>query len=141
MKLHYFFGCILAAASLVVWPEIGLAHGGGGGRGGGGGGSHFVGTDFTARSGNRFDRHFHNGNGDVVIFDQLDYGSYYDLSTDGRVEAAGVGIWDVFEREGGFAQMFGIEPKFPYVLGSDGAGTVAPAGEQVSRFKEGDQVY
>ena len=31
MKLHYFFGCILAAASLAVWPEIGLAHGGGGG--------------------------------------------------------------------------------------------------------------
>ena len=27
MKLHYFFGCILAAASLAVWPEIGLAHG------------------------------------------------------------------------------------------------------------------
>ena len=24
MKLHYFFGCILAAASLAVWPEIGL---------------------------------------------------------------------------------------------------------------------
>jgi hypothetical protein len=33
MKLHYFFGCILAAASLAVWPEIGLAHGGGGGLG------------------------------------------------------------------------------------------------------------
>ena len=28
MKLQYFFGCILAAASLAVWPEIGLAHGG-----------------------------------------------------------------------------------------------------------------
>ena len=58
-----------------------------------------------------------------------------------RVESAGVGIWDVFEREGGFAQMFGIEPKFPYVLGSDGAGTVAAVGEQISRFKEGDRVY
>ena len=34
MKLHYFFGCILAAASLAVWPEIGLAHGGGGYAGG-----------------------------------------------------------------------------------------------------------
>ena len=30
-------------------------------------------------------RHFHNGNGSVVIFDQLDYGSYYDLPTDGTV--------------------------------------------------------
>ena len=58
-----------------------------------------------------------------------------------RVESAGVAVWDVFEREGGFAQMFGIEPKFPYVLGSDGAGTVAAVGEQVSRFKEGDRVY
>ena len=58
-----------------------------------------------------------------------------------RVESAGVAVWDVFEREGGFAQMFGIEPKFPYVLGSDGAGTVAAVGEQVSRFKKGDRVY
>ena len=88
MKLHYFFGCILAAASLAVWPEIGLAHGGGGGGGGShfsGAGARFAGTHFTARSGNRFHRHFHNGNGGVVIFDPLDYGSYYDLPTDGTV--------------------------------------------------------
>jgi NADPH2:quinone reductase len=58
-----------------------------------------------------------------------------------RVEVAGVGVWDAFEREGGFAQMFGIEPKFPYVLGSDGAGTIAAIGEKVKRFKEGDRVY
>jgi hypothetical protein len=38
MKLRYFLGCILGAASLAVWPEIGLAHGGGGGGGGGHGG-------------------------------------------------------------------------------------------------------
>ena len=88
MKLHYFFGCILAAASLAVWPETGLAHGGGGGGGGShfsGAGARFAGTHFTARSGNRFHRHFHNGNGGVVIFDPLDYGSYYDLPTDGTV--------------------------------------------------------
>jgi len=42
MKLRYFFGRILAAPSLAVWPEIGLAHGGGG-HGGGGGGHAFVG--------------------------------------------------------------------------------------------------
>jgi NADPH2:quinone reductase len=41
-----------------------------------------------------------------------------------RVEWAGVGQWDRFEREGGFAREFGIEAKFPYVPGSDGAGTV-----------------
>ncbi|MEX2262752.1 MAG: NADP-dependent oxidoreductase [Bryobacteraceae bacterium] len=58
-----------------------------------------------------------------------------------RVESAGVAVWDPFEREGGFAEMFGIEPKFPYVLGSDGAGTVAAVGEGVSPFKEGDRVY
>ena len=58
-----------------------------------------------------------------------------------RVESAGVAVWDIFEREGGFAQIFGIEPKFPYVLGSDGAGTVVAVGEQVSRFKKGDRVY
>jgi NADPH:quinone reductase len=58
-----------------------------------------------------------------------------------HVESAGVGVWDPFEREGGFAKLFGIEPKFPYVLGSDGAGTVAAVGKQVTRFKEGDRVY
>ena len=58
-----------------------------------------------------------------------------------RVESAGVGVWDPFEREGGFAAMLGIEPKFPYVLGTDGAGPVAAVGERVSRFKEGDRVY
>jgi NADPH:quinone reductase len=54
---------------------------------------------------------------------------------------AGVGAWDPFEREGGFAKIFGIEPKFPYVLGSDGAGTVAEVGERVKGFRPGDRVY
>src|SRR5262245_45260977 len=58
-----------------------------------------------------------------------------------RVESAGVAVWDPFEREGGFAKLFGVEPRFPYVLGSDGAGTVAAVGERVSRFQEGDRVY
>jgi NADPH2:quinone reductase len=56
-----------------------------------------------------------------------------------RIESAGVGVWDAFEREGGFAKMFGVEPKFPYVLGSHGAGTVSAGGEQANRFKEGDR--
>ena len=58
-----------------------------------------------------------------------------------HVESAGVGAWDPFEREGGFAKLLGIKPKFPYVLGSDGAGTVAAVGRQVAQFGEGDRVY
>jgi NADPH:quinone reductase-like Zn-dependent oxidoreductase len=58
-----------------------------------------------------------------------------------RVEAAGVGAWDPYEREGGFVEITGIKPTFPYVLGTDGAGTIAAVGKDVSRFKEGDRVY
>ena len=58
-----------------------------------------------------------------------------------HVEWAGVGQWDPFEREGGFAKAFGIEPKFPYVIGSDGAGTVAAVGNGVKDLKPGDRVY
>src|SRR5207302_5201025 len=59
-----------------------------------------------------------------------------------RVESAGVGVWDRFEREGGFAKMMGVTPHFPYVLGSDGAGTVAAVGERAGRrFKPGERVY
>src|SRR2546430_15030901 len=58
-----------------------------------------------------------------------------------RVEAAGVGAWDPFEREGRFVGILGTKPTFPYVLGTDGAGTIAAVGKDVKRFKEGDQVY
>jgi NADPH:quinone reductase-like Zn-dependent oxidoreductase len=58
-----------------------------------------------------------------------------------HIEAAGVGVWDPYEREGEFAKMFGTKPTFPYVLGSDGAGTIAAVGAQVHRFKEGDHAY
>jgi NADPH:quinone reductase-like Zn-dependent oxidoreductase len=51
-----------------------------------------------------------------------------------QVEAAGVGQWDPFEREGGFAQMLDIEPEFPYVLGSE-AGTIVTSAS-ASRFRE-----
>jgi len=58
-----------------------------------------------------------------------------------RVEAAGVGAWDPYEREGRFVEIMGTKPKFPYVLGTDGAGTIAAAGKDVKKFKEGDRVY
>jgi NADPH:quinone reductase-like Zn-dependent oxidoreductase len=58
-----------------------------------------------------------------------------------HVESADVAVWDPFEREGGFAKLYGTKPKFPYVLGTDGAGTVAATGERVSRFKKGDRVF
>lgn len=58
-----------------------------------------------------------------------------------RVEYAGVGEWDPFEREGGYAQMLGVQPDFPYVLGSEGAGDIAAVGADVDRFSVGDRVY
>jgi len=58
-----------------------------------------------------------------------------------RVEAAGVGVWDPFEIEGEFANLFNVKPAFPYVPGSDGAGTVVRVGSRVTRFREGDRVY
>ncbi|HJP92385.1 MAG TPA: NADP-dependent oxidoreductase [Pyrinomonadaceae bacterium] len=58
-----------------------------------------------------------------------------------HVESAGVGAWDPFEREGGFVEVLGRTPKFPHVLGTDGAGTVAAVGGKVKKFKEGDRVY
>src|SRR6476659_7280803 len=58
-----------------------------------------------------------------------------------RVEAAGVGAWDPFEREGRFVEIMGTKPTFPYVLGTDGAGTIAAVGKDVKRLKEGDRVY
>ena len=57
------------------------------------------------------------------------------------VAFAGVGEWDVFEREGGYARLLGTQAVFPYVLGSEGAGVVAAVGERVDRFRVGDPVY
>lgn len=58
-----------------------------------------------------------------------------------RVAWAGVGEWDPFEREGGYAQMLDVTPAFPYILGSEGAGTVAAIGAEVERFTPGDHVF
>jgi NADPH:quinone reductase len=58
-----------------------------------------------------------------------------------RLTAAGVGEWDPFEREGGYARMLGIEPIFPYVLGSEGAGVVEAIAPSVQNVKPGDRVF
>src|SRR5271169_644098 len=58
-----------------------------------------------------------------------------------KVESAGVGKWDAFEREGGFAKIYGVKPQFPYVLGSEGAGRIVALGEKVRHFYVGDMVY
>src|SRR5258708_11727923 len=58
-----------------------------------------------------------------------------------RVDTAGVGVWDPWVREGEFAKMRGEKPRFPYVLGADGSGTIVELGKSVKRFREGDKVY
>jgi NADPH2:quinone reductase len=58
-----------------------------------------------------------------------------------RVDMAGVGAWDSWEREGGIAEMIEGGPRFPYVPGTDGAGQVVSVGKNVKGFKVGDRVY
>ncbi|PZD96800.1 NADP-dependent oxidoreductase [Paenibacillus sambharensis] len=58
-----------------------------------------------------------------------------------QVEYAGVGVWDIFEREGGYAEMLGLKPEFPYVLGSEGAGKVVAAGDHAAGLQVGDKVH
>lgn len=55
-----------------------------------------------------------------------------------QLHTAGVGEWDAWHREGGDAPE---QPRFPLVLGTDGAGVVAARGARVERFAEGDAVY
>ena len=68
-------------------------------------------------------------NGSIVRMDSLRTLPVPEVGPDEvliRVESAGVAVWDAFEREGGFPERTGIEPKFPYVLGSDGAWPRSP---------------
>jgi len=57
-----------------------------------------------------------------------------------RVLSAGFGRWDVLEREGALAQFATGAPVFPYIPGSEGAGTVVDVGPGVQRLREGDRV-
>jgi NADPH2:quinone reductase len=53
--------------------------------------------------------------------------------------AAGVGVWDAEVRDGSW-RPFG-NPKFPLVLGTDGAGIVVAKGARVRRFNLGDRLW
>lgn len=58
-----------------------------------------------------------------------------------RVESAGIGIWDVGDRQGLLAKILGVQPKFPWILGSEGAGEVVAIGDEVDALRVGDRVY
>lgn len=59
-----------------------------------------------------------------------------------KVAYAGVGIWDVKERDGTFASALPAESKrFPRVIGGDGSGTIVALGNNVTGFEVGDDVY
>ncbi|HEX5058582.1 MAG TPA: NADP-dependent oxidoreductase [Kofleriaceae bacterium] len=55
-----------------------------------------------------------------------------------RVATAGVGAWDPDLVDGSFQD---VKPRFPRVVGSDGAGTVVAVGDDVENFAVGDRVY
>jgi NADPH2:quinone reductase len=55
-----------------------------------------------------------------------------------RLHTAGVGGWDADLRGGWWPEG---QPHFPFVLGTDGAGTIAAVGSSVRRLSLGDEVY
>jgi NADPH2:quinone reductase len=55
------------------------------------------------------------------------------------LHSAGVGSWDASVRDGSWKP--NGRPKFPLILGIDGAGIVAALGERVRNFRAGDRVY
>src|SRR5262249_45787066 len=55
-----------------------------------------------------------------------------------EISTAGVGTWDAMMRRGWWPEG---KPRFPLVLGSDGAGRVAAMESQDRRFRIGDPVY
>jgi NADPH:quinone reductase len=55
------------------------------------------------------------------------------------LDAAGVGVWETKLRDGSWWP--GGRPKFPFVLGTDGAGIVVAKGARVRRFRIGDRAW
>lgn len=58
-----------------------------------------------------------------------------------KLDTIGVASWDPLERQGEMATIMQGEPRFPYVLGTDGGGVVKAVGESVEGFAVGDRVY
>jgi len=54
------------------------------------------------------------------------------------LHAAGVGVWDADIRDGWWPEG---RPKFPLILGTDGAGVIAAKGSGTRRFKLGERVW
>jgi len=54
------------------------------------------------------------------------------------LHASGIGVWDADIRKGWWPSG---RPKYPLVLGTDGAGIVAAKGSRVRRFEIGDRVW
>ena len=55
-----------------------------------------------------------------------------------ELDTAGVGSWDADIRAGWWPAG---KPRFPLVLGTDGAGRIAAVGSRVRRFRVGDRAY
>lgn len=58
-----------------------------------------------------------------------------------RLDAAGVGRWDLLERDGAFARRLGEPTRFPLITGSEGAGTVVATGPGAGGVAVGERVY
>src|SRR5512145_2941344 len=56
-----------------------------------------------------------------------------------EMRAAGVGVWDARIRDGSWSPT--RRPRFPLVLGTDGAGVVVSRGSRVRRFDIGERVW
>jgi NADPH2:quinone reductase len=54
------------------------------------------------------------------------------------LHAAGVGVWDADIRGGWWPEG---RPKFPLILGTDGAGVIAQNGTRTARFRKGERVW
>jgi NADPH:quinone reductase-like Zn-dependent oxidoreductase len=80
----------------------------------------------------------HFGSPDVVHTEKLPVPKLGKHDILVRVKTAGVGTWDPALVDGSFQD---VKPRFPRVLGSDGAGTIAAIGDAVEDFEVGDRVY